>query len=72
MKLISKVKVIECYVGFRSQVRRTLKGCQNLYEAEIALMKEFPGWFVYHGGNHVALHAASGSPRVALIGGKWF
>jgi hypothetical protein len=39
----------------------------SLDDAERLLRETYEGWFVYRGGNHVALHRASGGKRVLLI-----
>ena len=31
------------------------------------LRRMFPGWFVYRGGNHVALHAIDGDARRLML-----
>jgi hypothetical protein len=39
----------------------------SLDELEAFLRVAFRSWFVYRGGNHVALHKVSGSPRVLFV-----
>lgn len=39
----------------------------DLNDAEAFLREAFRGWFIYRGGNHVALHRASGQTRLAVI-----
>jgi hypothetical protein len=39
----------------------------DLNDAEAFLRQAFHGWFIYRGGNHVALHRASGQTRLALV-----
>ena len=35
--------------------------------AAIYLQSHLRGWFIYHGGCHVAVHLRSGGPRYAII-----
>lgn len=39
----------------------------SLDDAQAFLREAFAGWFVYRGGNHVALHRASGQVRLAVV-----
>lgn len=41
--------------------------CRTLDEAEEKLKEFFHGWFVYRGGNHVAMHRTSGDDRRILF-----
>jgi hypothetical protein len=40
---------------------------ETLDEAAETLRSTFPSWFIYRGGNHVALHLASGDSRRVLV-----
>jgi hypothetical protein len=44
-------------------------GVESLEAAYSFALKALPGWFIYRGGNHVAIHrdAGSKSRRVAII-----
>jgi hypothetical protein len=39
----------------------------SLEEAYQAALKAFPDWFIYRGGNHVAIHVLSGDDRRVLF-----
>lgn len=47
-----------------------IKGCESLREVAESLRFEsspFHDWMIYEGGNHVAIHKASGLSRVAIV-----
>lgn len=39
----------------------------TLDEAERSIRAWLPGWFIYRGGSHVAIHTRSGEPRIGLV-----
>ena len=39
---------------------------RNLTDAKV-WMQDLKGWFIYQGGNHLALHKASGDPRRIML-----
>lgn len=41
--------------------------CKSLDDAEKQLRFYFKGWFIYRGGNHIAMHRASGDDRRVLF-----
>jgi hypothetical protein len=51
----------------RLKFHPNLHGAFTLEQAESALLKQYPGWFVYRGGNHVALHRTKRSGRLLLV-----
>ena len=55
------------YKGVKSRVRRAVHGAKSLDEVEANFRREFPGYFVYRGGDHVSLHLTSSSSRYALV-----
>lgn len=44
----------------------------TLDQVETLLRAAFPHHFVYRGGNHVSLHTISGSPRIMLVGIRYY
>jgi hypothetical protein len=56
--------------GLFPVVQRELEAlalCQDLDQVAGRLKAAFPGWFVYRGGSHVALHVSTASARVAIV-----
>lgn len=39
----------------------------TLDEAERSIRAWLPGWFIYRGGSHVAIHRRSGEPRIGMV-----
>ncbi len=61
---------VEAPLSVAKQVGAVIKQCHTLRGAREALQSSgspFVDWMVYVGGNHIALHRASGLSRVALI-----
>ena len=77
MKLTAKVE--SDGIGTKRKARRSLvellrrvaaeieASRESLEDARLLLAAEFPGWMIYRGGSHLALHVRSGSPRVLLV-----
>jgi hypothetical protein len=51
----------------RLQFHPNLHGAFTLEQVESALLQQYPGWFVYRGGNHVALHRSKQAERLLLV-----
>ena len=47
--------------------KRLAEDTFTLDVAEARLRLYFPGWFVYRGGHHIAMHLKSGDPRRVLF-----
>lgn len=44
-----------------------LHGCLTLDDVAAKLRETYPGWFVYRGGSHVALHRSAGNETRLLL-----
>jgi hypothetical protein len=65
---------IESTIGLTLDEAAALKaaacGCMNMESLDKAcseLRAWFPGWIVYRGGSHVAVHRTSGGDRLVFI-----
>lgn len=45
----------------------TIKSRSTTLEDASNWLRNFPAWFIYRGGSHVALHKASGDPRRIML-----
>jgi hypothetical protein len=56
-------EVKECTLQFQPDLHQ----CFTLHHVERRLLQLYPGWYVYCGGSHVALHRASGDGERLLL-----
>ncbi len=57
--------------GLARVAERAVGYSENLEVARQALLVEFPNYFFYRGGNHLAMHFNQQTDRLLLVKGEW-